>query len=32
MMTGRFYFCPRCYRMLVTAKNGGPVDHDCKED
>lgn len=25
----RFYTCPKCTRLLVTAADGGPAPHDC---
>ena len=31
-MSVRFYRCPKCHRLLVTANDGGPAAHDCKED
>lgn len=31
-MNVRFYTCPHCQRLLVTTRDGGPTQHDCRED
>lgn len=28
-MTVRFYKCPRCSRLMLTASDGSEMEHDC---